>query len=339
MEKILTVVIPTYNIEKYLRECLDSFVLPKWGQELEVLIIDDGSTDHCGEIAEEYERKMPETFRVIHKENGGHGSTINRGIQEACGKYFKVVDGDDYVDKKAFVNLLQCLKKTDSDLVATNYYWLADGTKKVKSEIRHPFDKVIYGRKYQFSEIGSDAYFKMHAVTFRTQLLKQYMPKIDEHCYYVDMEFILFPIPYVETVTCLDEYVYRYRIGLPTQSMNLKGMQKHEQNFDRVLERLLAYYDQKKAEKIPQCYLTYMESILARMVSSRFKIFLSYPICKREREKMVQFDRKLKRQHPDVYARVTNKAVWMLRYSSYRLYPAAKKVFDISERWKNRWMY
>lgn len=339
MEKILTVVVPTYNVEKYLKECLDSFVIPKWKQELEVLIIDDGSTDHCAEIAEKYERKIPEIFRVIHKENGGHGSTINRGLLEASGKYFKVVDGDDYVNRKSFVKLLEFLKETDSDLVTTNYYWFADGTKRVKKEIEAPFSGVVYGQEYHFSEINADAYFKMHAVTFKTELLKEHMPKIDEHCYYVDMEFILFPIPYVQTVTCLDEYVYRYRVGLPTQSMNLKGMQKHEENFDRVLERLFTHYEQHKAQGTKRYYLSYMESILARMVSSRFKIFLSYPISKKEKEKMIQFDRALKRNYPDVYKRVTNKAVWMLRYSSYCLYPAAKKAFDILERWKNRWMH
>ena len=339
MEKILTVVVPTYNVEKYLEECLSSFALPKWKEKLDVLIVDDGSTDHSSEIAEKFVKDMPEIFRVIHKENGGHGSTINCGLREAMGKYFKVVDSDDYVKRMPFENLMKCLSATESDLVVTNYYWLADGTHRVKAERKHPFQDVEYGREYRFSEIGSDAYFKMHAVTFKTELLRKYMPKLDEHCYYVDMEFVLFPIPYIETVTCLNEYVYRYRIGLPTQSMNLKGVQRHEENFDRVLTRLLHYYTEQRDHDIPQYYLNYIENILARMVTSRFKIFLSYPISREQRKKMMQFDRMVKKEYPIIYGKVTNRAVRMLRTSSFYLYPAAKTVFDISERWKSRWMH
>lgn len=339
MGKILTVVVPAYNVEKYLEECLKSFALPRWKKELEVLIVDDGSTDHSSQIAEKYAEAFPEIFRVIHKENGGHGSTINRGIREASGKYFKVVDGDDYVKQSSFAELLKCLSRTDSDLVVTNYYWFADGTRRIKSEIEAPFSGVEYGREYKFSEIGRDAYFKMHAVTFKTELLKKYMPKIDEHCFYVDMEFILFPIPHIKTVTCIEAHVYRYRIGLPTQSMNLKGMQRHEENFERVLNRLFLYYEEQKKNGIPQYYLSYIEMILARMTASRFKIFLSYPLSGKEKKAMTQFDRTLKKKYPMIYKGMTNKAVWALRYSSYMLYPAAKKAFDVSERWKNRWMH
>ena len=339
MRKILTVVVPAYNVEKYLRDCLDSFMLPTWKEKLEVLIIDDGSTDHSAKIAQEYERKIPEIFHVIHKKNGGHGSAINCGVEQASGKYLKVVDGDDYVKQKPFEKLLMCLETTNSDLVVSNYYWFADGTNRIKAERKEPFQGVKYGREYLFSQIGQDAYFKMHTVTFKTEILKNFMPKLDEHCYYVDMEFILFPIPYIKTISCLDEYVYRYRIGIPTQSMNLKGMQKHQENFDHVLRRLFAYYEEQKQKNIEKEYLFYMENILARMVTSRFKIFLSYPISRKNREQMIQFDRLIKKRYPVVYKKVTNKAVWMLRYSFFCLYPAAKKAFDISERWKNRWMH
>ena len=106
MEKILTVTVPSYNVEKFLENTLDSFVDERVLDDIEVLIVDDGSKDKTAEIGRKYEEKYPDTFRVISKENGGHGSTINRGIGEAKGKYFKVVDGDDWVDQDGFAELI-----------------------------------------------------------------------------------------------------------------------------------------------------------------------------------------------------------------------------------------
>ena len=128
MEKILTVTIPSYNVEKYLKQTLDSFLAEEILEEIEVLIVDDGSKDGTAAIGKEYERKYPGTFRVISKENGGHGSTINRGIQEAKGRYFKVVDGDDWVNTADFIKLVKALKTCTAEYVVTNYYEVNDKT-------------------------------------------------------------------------------------------------------------------------------------------------------------------------------------------------------------------
>ena len=106
-KKVLTVTVPSYNVEEFLEECLDSFVCPEIMDDIEVLIVNDGSTDSTAEIGRRYEEEWPGTFRLITKENGGHGSTINRGVEEASGEYFKVVDGDDWVNRKAFVKLVR----------------------------------------------------------------------------------------------------------------------------------------------------------------------------------------------------------------------------------------
>ena len=100
MKKVLTIVVPAYNVEKYLKNCLDSFVDVNILNSIEILVVDDGSTDKTADIAKNYEKKYPNSFRLLSKENGGHGSTINYAIPRASGKYFKVVDGDDWVDKK-----------------------------------------------------------------------------------------------------------------------------------------------------------------------------------------------------------------------------------------------
>lgn len=330
--KILTIVIPAYNIEKYADMCLGSFVVEEVLKDIEVLIINDGSSDKTEEIALSYQDKYPDTFRLITKKNGGHGSTINTGIKEASGKYFKVVDGDDWVLKDGLINLVNNLKEVDSDLVMSNYYWVDDKTKKTKPEMKEPFKKVEYKKEYAFSDIYDVLYAKMHAVTFKTKILKSYNPKIDEHCFYVDMEYVIFPIPHISTVYFIEDYVYMYRVGLKSQSMNIKGMQKNEENYDRVFKRLLAFYDLQKKKEIKGHYLYYIEGILARMVSSRYKIYLSFPISSDIKHKMKLFDKDLKKNYPQIHEKVKNKAVLFLRAMGFNFYSLARFMFFIKSK-------
>ena len=333
MKKTLTVVVPTYNIEKYIEQCLASFVIEEVMDQLEVLVINDGSQDGSVAIAEKFEVQYPQTFRIIHKKNGGHGSTINRGIQEAKGQYFKVVDGDDWVERAAFVKLVTNLNQLSSDAIISNYYWVHDANGSRKPEFKEPFPGVVYGREYRFTEVSDNLFMKMHALTIRTELLRK-IPQIDEHCFYVDMEYVLFPIPFIQTVTCLDEFVYMYRIGLATQSMNMKSMQRNEEHYDRVLKRLLAYYTEQADRNIAQPYLNYLEHSLGRMVATRFKIFLSFPYDKKIEIQMRKFDKNLRGQYPLVYTAVKNKAVLMLQKSNFKTYILAHKLFQMKERLK-----
>lgn len=130
MDKILTIVILTYSIEKYIENCLQSFLIKKVIDDIEVLVVNDEFTDSSADKVQFFEDAHPGTYRIINKINGGHGSTINTGIQSAHGKYFKVVDGDDWVEKDAFIKLVEFLKGCNSDIVASNYYWVDDISKK-----------------------------------------------------------------------------------------------------------------------------------------------------------------------------------------------------------------
>ena len=169
MGKILTIVVPTYNAEKYLRDNLESFEIPELMQDIEVLIINDGSTDHSVDIAREYEARYPDTYRVITKENGGHGSGVNCGIAHARGTYFKVVDADDWVGKDAFVSLVKTLKATDADVVYSGFLWTYDHGEadkaafQTKAEIAIPFEGVAYQKIYPFDEIAD----KLDELDFR----------------------------------------------------------------------------------------------------------------------------------------------------------------------------
>lgn len=326
MSKILTITIPTYNVEKYLRQCLDSFIIPEVLQDLEVLIVNDGSTDSSAQIAKKYVEKYPDTFTLINKENGGHGSTINTGIRAAQGKYFKVVDSDDWVDREAMVHLVEELKKGDTDLVFSNYYWVDHDTGKKTVEFEKPFADVEYYKEYIMDELPHDIFLKMHGYTIKREILRK-INKIDEHCFYVDMEYVVFPIPYINTVKFIPDFVYQYRIGLPNQSMNPEKMKRNSENFDRVFHRLLTFYEEQQNEGLSSMKKSYIEHVLARLFASRIKIYLSVPFSGENFGKMKELDKYVKINYTHIYNANCNRAVDILRKTKYLAYPFARLAF------------
>lgn len=300
MQKVLTITIPSYNVEKYLKQTLDSFLSPEILEEVEVLIVDDGSKDRTAEIGKVYERQYPQTFRVISKENGGHGSTINRGIQEAKGTYFKVVDGDDWVDTENFVKLVKVLKNCTAQYVVTNYYEVNDVTGE-----KTPVDYKVLKEKeiWSFEEAGKRKQIAMHALVIQTSILKENQIRLDEHCFYVDVEYVLYPIPYVETVQFLDLFVYMYRLAVMTQSVSLQGYQKHMQNHIDVILHLTDFF-QEYAKTGTEGKIDYIGKRIAQMVGDQITVFMSFPEKDREiRQKFRAFDRELKEKSPEIYRR------------------------------------
>ena len=331
MEKLLTVVIPAYNAEAYLSYALDSLCGTGENDKLEILVVDDGSKDGTGALADRYASRYPETVRAIHKENGGHGSGINCGIREAKGRYFKVVDADDWVDTEAFSHLLKALEGTNDDAVVSGFYWRFDNgssdpaTFSRKAEMQEPFSGVVYGKSYVFDDIADRVYMKMHGITWRTEILKQLPLRIDEHCYYVDTEYILYPIPWIETVRFLPDFVYQYRIGRAGQSVSPEKMAQNKNNYDRVLDSLFGFYRKCRDEDIgcSPAKRRYIESGIARVAAGRVKILLSLPADRQVQKQLLRLDRELLEKYPGIYHANRNKAVKTLRLSRYRLYRLA----------------
>lgn len=320
--KILTIVVPVYNVEKYLDQCLKSFVIFELLEKLEVLIINDGSSDSSSAIGQTYVNEYPNTFRMITKENGGHGSTINLGIQEATGRYFKVVDGDDWLTAEGIISLVNLIDKIDVDMVLSNYYWVDDTTGRTSKEIEEVCPGIEYGKIVPFENISKRLFFKMHAITYRTEILKKIPNKIDEHCYYVDLEYITFPIPYIKTVAAIPDYVYMYRIGQSTQSVSIENMQRRCAQHEKVVKCLLKYFkcNTNVTSDIKDC----MAEIIARSVTSQYKIFLSFK--KSHKEDMIHFEKILKEQYYDIYIKVKNPAVSILRLTNYIAYGLISKI-------------
>ena len=332
---ILTIVVPAYNIERYLADCLDSFAACIGTYAFEVLIVDDGSTDGSAKLAKKYTDRYPAVFRLIQKENGGHGSTINRGLKEAKGRYIKVVDGDDWVEPDGFLNLLEILRTSSSDIVASPYCWVDGKTGKRKLDPASVWSGEA-GREYAFCENAEKGFIKMHSLTYRTELLRDAGLYLDEHCFYVDLEYDILPAAAVRTVTFTKENVYMYRIGMSGQSMHLKNMQKNRKQYVRVLKRLFSYYKECREGKIacPQANLKYIENALALAYVSYFKILLSFPMRKKVKKYMEKMEAGLRKKFPEVYKKVSNPAVRSLRKSRYYIYPVAHVAVVCWNWWK-----
>ena len=215
MQKLLTIVIPTYNMQNYLHRCLDSLLLPdKQMGQLEVLVINDGSKDNSSAIAHEYETKYPNTFRVIDKENGNYGSCVNRGLKEATGKYIKVLDADDWFDTANFEQYLQFLATTDVDLVLSDFDQVnEDGV--VLNHIHYAF-----GSKVSLPDLQTDKLFLMHAVAYRTQNLRGINYHQTEGISYTDQEWIFLPMTTVRKINYFAKVVYKYMIGREGQTID-----------------------------------------------------------------------------------------------------------------------
>ena len=222
--KLLTITVPCYNSQDYMRRCIDS-LLPG-GDDVEIIIVDDGSTDSTGKIADEYAAAYPATVRVIHQKNGGHGEGLNTGILHATGLYFQVVDSDDWVDPESYREILHTLRSLCNggcmlDLMISNFVYEKDGSKH-KKVMRYnrilPRNQLFDWTETKNFKIGK--YILMHSVIYRTQLLRDCRLVLPKHTFYVDNLFVYVPLPYVKTMYYLDVDFYHYYIGREDQSVN-----------------------------------------------------------------------------------------------------------------------
>ncbi len=272
--KLLTVVVPAYNSQDYLRHCLNTVV--QGGPEVEVIIVDDGSTDSTAEIAQEYCRRFPQTVRLEQKENGGHGSAINRGLEMARGAYFKVVDSDDWLDIPELRKVLSALRADTPDLLIANYVYEYSCRRQQKvMRYRNVFPQARVISWEEMKRFRSDQLLHMHALYYRTALLRQCGIRLPEHTFYVDNLFTCVPLPFVKSLIYLDCSPYHYSIGRPDQSVNTRVMIRQIDEQLKVTRLMIEAYDDFRA--IPyQNLRRYMILHLSMMVAaSVLHIYLS----------------------------------------------------------------
>lgn len=243
--KILSISIAAYNAANDLPRCLKNMTESSVIDKLDIIVVNDGSKDNTLDVALEFSKNYPDSIRVIDKVNGGHGSTINTGIIKAKGKYFKIVDSDDWVDREGIEKLVHYLQDSTVDLVINPFFKVCIDDFSSKQQISLRPDTIKNDIIYKLDEIQFPA-FVMHGMTVKTSIMKEIGPIIDENCFYVDTEYAIYPLYYAKTVVYLDYDVYNYLIGSATQSMNINNLLNRRKQREKVVKSLIRYHNSHK---------------------------------------------------------------------------------------------
>lgn len=319
MEKILSIIIPTYNMERYLRYCLDSLLIQNNLEKIEVLVINDGSKDSSSEIAHSYESRFPAVFRVLDKENGNYGSCINRGLSIAVGKYVKVLDADDSFNTENFERFVTYLMAVDADLVLSDFVVVDEDRK----EICHKTYGFPSCQPLNMSDVCVTESFKdmqMHAVTYRLENLLKMQYRQIEGISYTDQQWICMPMSMVKSVCYFDQPVYRYLVGRPGQTMDPSVTRKQMSHFIKCSIGMVESY------KSCECNLEdFVDEYLKHRIVTQLKsIYVTGLTELRPCETikyLVPLDKYLKSHATDIYQLIqkTNRRINYIRI--WRVFP------------------
>ena len=242
--KILSFIIPSYNSARFLDKCIGSFLDPKVLDRLDIIVVNDGSTDETPVVAQGYVDRYPGSIRLINQVNKGHGGALNTGCAAAVGKYLKVIDADDWVETQNLEQYLQMLEACESDVVLTHHYTHNISTGEVKKWMSYPAEP---GRSYTLEEIMADwksfdRSLTFHGITYKTSFYHEFGIQLSEHVFYEDHEFATFPCCCARSVTPMDIFIYDYRIGDVEQSVSDVNQLKRIGHTETVLNRMVTEY-------------------------------------------------------------------------------------------------
>ena len=246
--KQVSFVVPCYNSENYLRRCLDSFLVDEVLADIEVIVINDGSTDHTSEIAHGYQNQYPDVFRIIDKENGGHGSGINTGIDIACGRYFKVIDSDDWVVKENLPAYVCALRQHTADVIVNGYQSI---NAKTGAIISFPVPDPLGGTILTFPELMNHYddlrdCCTFHGITYSTKLLQKSRYRLTEGVFYEDQEYATIYFYFATHFLILPFYLYQYQVGDENQSIAIPNQVKRIGHIRTVAENIIQYWNNRE---------------------------------------------------------------------------------------------
>lgn len=323
--KLITFAIPSYNSEGYMRKCIESLLVG--GDDVEIIIVNDGSKDKTGEIADEYAANYPTICKAVHQENGGHGEGVNQGIRHGTGLYYKVVDSDDWVDGDVLKQILETIKKHREenalpDLYVTNFVYdhVEDNTKFTREFRKNlPTDR-LFGwkdvRKFRFGSV-----LMMHSLMYKMSVLRECGLELPKHTFYVDNIFSYVPLPYVKTAYYLPVDLYHYFIGRNDQSVNMDVFSKRYDQQNRVMKIMAEAYDVRKLKEIDKRLFKYMAYDLSclMMVTLTFTLAKPSNMAKDEVKKLMKTKKAALKQ---LWADIKAHDKWIYRKMRYRSYPA-----------------
>lgn len=243
--KVLSIVVPAYNSQAFLDKGIPSLLQEEILDELDIIIVNDGSTDATEEIAKRYCDAYPQSVRLITQENRGHGGALNTGCAAAVGKYVKVIDADDWVQTAVLPKFVKKLRDCTSDVVLSHYHTVNISTGRTDCEKMYP---ETFDRSYSLDEImghWKDYHrcLTFHGITYRTDFYQSRGHQLLEKVFYEDNEFALIPCCYAETITPFDLFVYEYRIGDVTQSISTSNQVKRLPHMQAVILRMLQVHN------------------------------------------------------------------------------------------------
>lgn len=307
--KYISFVVPCYNSEEYMEKCIKSLLIGK--DDVEIIIIDDGSKDNTGKIADKYQKKYPNIVKAIHQENGGHGEGINVGLKHATGKYFKVVDSDDWLDAKAYKKLLKEVKKIDADLIVCNYvYTYTDGRKDQTISFANVYDEKKLLTWDDIHRFKLTQYPSLHSVMYKKSVLDKSNIDLPKHVFYEDNLFIYLPLVNTKTIYYLDLDLYRYYIGRSDQSIQESQMIKRSHHQVLVSEKVCTAYDLTKIENKKLRKLMRRECILLMTIGV---VFSRLAFNKEGEKQYKKLWKTVKEKNPKLYhsIRYFSMATWV----------------------------
>ena len=243
--KVLSLIVPSYNSEQFLDKCLASFIDDTVIDKLDIIVVNDGSTDNTPDIANKYCDRYPQSVRLINQENKGHGGALNTGCENAKGKYLKVIDADDWIDTENLSVFISKLEEIESDVVLTHYTTVNVSDGVVKRWMSYPID---FERNYDLNEISQnwshfDRCFTFHGITYKTDFYQNSGYRLSEKVFYEDHEFSTFPACYANSVYPIDLSLYCYRVGDINQSVSEQNSVKRLSHTETVLKRFVSEFN------------------------------------------------------------------------------------------------
>lgn len=331
MEKILTISIAAYNVERFIETALRPFAQETLRGLIEVFIIDDDGTDNTIAIAKKYSDSFSDIFFPVHKKNGGWGSTVNFGIEHATGKFFKVLDGDDFINSESLDAFIRYLESIDSDIVFSPLTAFEDGTGKVLSRIVAP-SHFEMGRIYQYEQYAETIPLALHCCTFKTSFLKKNMLHITEKCFYTDIEFVIKSSAVANSIAFFCNDIYEYRFARVGQSMSYQGLQRHYKDHLLITKKLIDFIKNNPItpNKNKAIYKT-----INYLINYQYVIFFSLSPTSEHKSELIQFDKYIHDYVPQHYNNVSLfyvKVARKFRFTGYSLIVAFRYLIHLMKK-------
>lgn len=333
MEKILSVIIPSYNCQQFLDKGISSFLDPEVLDSLDIIIVNDGSTDGTAAAAEVFCQKYPGSIRLISQPNKGHGGALNTGFSAAAGKYLRVVDADDWVETKNLAPFVEFLRNCESDVVLTDYDTvdISNGEIKLRSMPAEAVGKTMTLDQLMEDRVNNEPLLALHGITYRTDFYREYGIQLTEHVFYEDVEYTTIPCCFAKSLTPAGLLIYHYRIGDVAQSVSDVNQLKRIGHVEKVLERLIREYGRIRESLDPgQCrfYCIKARSLLLRYASN---VLLLEPDRKKGRALAAGMMDRFRDQMPQVHAMVRRQYLLLQGLNALHISKAKWDSFLMSE--------